>query len=296
MTISAIIPAYNAAETIREAIRSIYSQTLKSGEIIVVDDGSRDDTTGIVGREFPECRVICQENGGPAAARNRGVEAAKGDWIAFLDGDDAWLPPRLATQMEFAAKQPDIGLWCGEARRWAGEGIEATSPGSELLAPFRWLALADFIENNPVATSTVLMRRDLFSRLGGFDTAFRGPEDFDLWLRVAAQGDIGFVQAPLAMYRCVPGSLSMDERRFLPEALRVLDKAFAQGGALAGHAGWRPAAESTQYWNASWMAFERRDRRAALSLLAKAWRLNRRAHTPVTRSWLGLLLRYLLRR
>jgi glycosyltransferase involved in cell wall biosynthesis len=291
MTISAVIPCYNSAATIRDALRSVEAQTVKADEVVVVDDGSTDDSAGIVEREFPQCRLIRQANAGPAAARNRGVSEAMGDWIAFLDSDDAWLPWRLSAVLDLASVHPDVGLWCGEALRWSGSSTAAPQP---VKPTFHRVALDCFLSNNPIATSSVLVRRDVLLESGGFDPAFRGPEDFDLWLRVGARAQIAFIEAPVALYRRVPGSLSMDDRRFLPEVLRVLDKAFASGGALASHPQWRSLALSTQYWNASWMAFERGDRRAAVALWARAWRLNRRAHAPARRAWFRLGVRYLV--
>ena len=206
-----------------------------------------------------------------------------------------------------------------------------TPPGSVVCSPlsvFCAIPLEEFARHNCVATSTVLVRREILEQVGGFDEQFRGPEDYDLWMRVAAARDkgrrttdegqrtgrnilcslmsnvygpkseaalpsgIGHVNAALILYRETPGSLSRDDRRFLPQVIRVLDKAFGPGGALASMPEWRPAAICIQFQQASWMAFERGDRSAAVRLWARAylnfWASGRKVH----RKWWRILARY----
>jgi hypothetical protein len=256
-SVSVVIAAYNEAETIRDALRSVLAQTVPPAEIVVVDDGSTDDTARIVVREFPGCRLIAQANAGPAAARNRGIAASTGAWVAFLDADDAWAPRKLEWQLRSAAVEPTVDVWCGEAARVNADGgpIPESSPepgGGEV----RPIPLREFLDHNPVATSTVLIRRRALEALGGFDERFRGPEDYDLWLRAAARFRIGFLAAPLAFYRYRTGRLSTDDRTFLPQVLGVLDKAYRPGGVLRGQSGKRRAV-GYQYLAASWMAAER---------------------------------------
>jgi hypothetical protein len=128
--------------------------------------------------------------------------------------------------------------------------------------------------------------------VGGFDEQFRGPEDYDLWLRIAARGRVMKIEAPLSRYRVVPGSLSRDERGFLPEVMRVLDKAFGERGVLAARPELRDVARSSQYWSASWMAFCSGSRWRAVNLWIRAYRLNHRTENRTCRRWWPLLLRY----
>ncbi len=360
--VSIIIPAYNSAATIGETLRSLDAQEYRDFETIVVDDGSQDNTAAIVERDFPSVRVLRQANGGPAAARNAGARQATGDWLAFLDADDAWLPWRLAMQIQLAGEHPEFAMWCGETvgleeaqmgegRRVGGSecrGIGGTgcrsnqapstthegkiskhpassaatdyavasqtpstknaqrptqnpqpsshargrsAPCSALRAPFAPLPLAAFGCVNPVATSTVLIRRDVFEATGGFDRQFRGPEDYDLWMRVAGVAKIAKIAAPLSRYREELGSLSMDERRFLPEVMRVLDKAYGRDGALHG-VGRKRQAQAIQYVHASWMAYRRGNRVAALAHLLKSLL---RWPWPLPKPRWKYLIRYLLR-
>ncbi len=332
--------------------------------------------------------ISLPENAGPAAARNRGIQEAHGDWIAFLDADYIWLPHKLELQMRLAAEHPEVVLWCGETVGFQGEAnpllvnsyslfgnsttnqspitndrAAGTPNNQEPITnnDLRAIRLEDLALHNPIATSTVLVKREVLLAVGGFDTQFRGPEDYDLWLRVAGWceapggrtlceprergdpeveisgakrssgtnhaphfapgsdkprppeeislrsnvygtpsvalakeglGSIVFSPTPVSRYRQVPGSLSLDDRTFLPQVLRVIDKAFGSGGALAQLQHFKWLAKSTQYWSGSWMAFSRGDRRTAIRLWWKAWWLNRKAEMPLKRAWFRLLFRY----
>lgn len=299
--ISVIIPAYNSAATVVQALDSVVAQTFSDWEVIVVDDRSTDDTAAIVeawirgrnegshrgsGPDFhpppstlhPRFLLLrLEDNAGPAAARNRGIELARGEWLAFLDADDAWLPQRLETQMRFVSNHPEVALLCGLTER-LGEEASLHPPPATLdpSVPFRLLSLEEFAVHNPVATSTVLVRRSAVNDAGGFDPRFRGPEDYDLWMRIASRYAMAILDMPLALYRHRPGSLSLDERRFLPQVLRVLDKAFGPDGALSGHPELRRRSVANQYWNAAWMAFNRGSRGTALRYLVRAVALDRR--------------------
>jgi len=300
-TVSVIVPAYNSAQTIATCLDSIAAQTHPVCEIIVVDDCSGDDTVQQAGRwssnHAQTVQIITQpRNGGPAAARNAGVAAATSEWIAFLDADDAWLPWRLETQFALLARNPTTIFCCAQTadlETTPADGSGVHRPPS--LQPCK-LDLRQFLAHNPVATSTVLVRRDVIEACGGFDTSFRGPEDYDLWLRIVTAYDSLYLPAILSRYRTTVGSLSMDERNFLPEVLRVLDKAFAPGGALAHYRHLRYRAMAEQYTAASWMAYNRGDRKRALALLIRSWlcgptRLVKERKDPLQR--VKLLLRYL---
>lgn len=241
-----------------------------------MDDCSPDATVATVeawiGRHAtaprPTTRILRQpRNGGPAAARNAGIRAATQPWVAFLDADDAALPERFAIQMAAAAAAPDVALLCG---RTCPLEPGAAPPPDEPSHP-RLLSIDEFIAHNPIATSTVTARRDALIAAGLFDEQFRGPEDYDLWLRVAATACCLDLDVPLARYRHTVGSLSMDERNFLPQVLRVLDKAFGPGGVLERHPEWRRQAHAEQYSSASWMAHNRGANGVALRYLLRSW-------------------------
>jgi len=271
--VSVIIPAYNNGKYLVHALKSVFSQKELPFEVIVVDDGSTDDTAAVVKQFGGRIKYIYQPNGGPAAARNRGAQEAKGEWIAFLDADDAWLPWRISAGRELVSRNPSAALFCG---RRIDMNDDAREPAGPDFNKTRIIPLREFARGNIVATSTVLMRKDAFFGAGGFDEAFRGPEDYDLWMRVAKRYPLVYIDVPLSRYRSVSGSLSMDDRSFLPQVVRVIDKAFAKGGALQDFPGLKSAALANQYLHASWMAFERGSKSMALRYLGvsfkKGWR------------------------
>jgi len=303
-TVSVVIPAYKAESTVIETLDSVIAQTAPVQQVVVVDDVSPDATVKTVQqwqRENPAVPLILVEqvtNGGPAEARNAGISRATGDWIAFLDSDDAWLPEKMALQLEAVTGNAAVGLVCGRTiplteRQDRGQAIEREE--SEV----RVLDLSQFVAHNPVATSTVMARRDVLLDVGGFDGQFCGPEDYDLWLRIVAKYKCLDLGVPLSRYRQTVGSLSMDERTFLPQVLRVLKKAFSPGGALENHQDWRRRSHAEQYSSASWMAYNRGANGTALRYLLKSWlydmrRLHKEEQDPLLR--LKLLFRYLLRR
>lgn len=194
--ISVVIPAYNAVNTIRVPLESVVNQTVPVHETIVVDDGSHDETVRFVQQNFPQVRLLTQTNAGPAAARNHGVRAATGDWIAFLDADDSWLPHKLERQVKEIAE--NVGL------------IHTHTVGDKGKNE-RDLNFAELWQHNYIGTSTVLINKAVFDAVGGFieDRILMGVEDYNLWMRVAATGQrIVTVREELAFYTPAEGNLS----------------------------------------------------------------------------------------
>jgi glycosyltransferase involved in cell wall biosynthesis len=195
-TVAVIIPVYNGAQEIAGAIRSALEQTVPPDEVLVVDDGSTDHTADVV-RGYP-VTLIQQRNAGPGAARNRGAEASRSEWLAFLDHDDRWHPEKTARQLSCAAAGGDQ------------IGVVYSCHAQRDEVPFSWDALWN---RNIVGTPTgVLVRRRCFLEAGGFDErrALIGTEDHHLWLRIAAMGTWDFRHCPGRWYDYLPaqGSLS----------------------------------------------------------------------------------------
>jgi len=195
--VSAVIPAYNAADFIQDAIGSVDSQTVSVKEIIVVDDGSTDNTEEVVHGRYPAVRYLKQANKGPAAARNRGVALAKSTWIAFLDADDKWVPEKLAEQIETLKQYPSVALVASDMAQ-TDRDFQITEPSVQarhgLKNFFTKLAgrpvdaaLARLMKINFIPTGTVLARRDVILEAGGFPEDIRYGEDLALWAKVAAR-------------------------------------------------------------------------------------------------------------
>lgn len=194
--VSAVMAVWNGAASVERALDSIASQSAPPAEIIVVDDGSTDETSVIVrawGEAHPDARLRCitQPNAGPAAARNRGVDAASSRWVAFLDADDRWHQDKLARQLVALDSRPELVL--------LGTRRITRRPGR--LGHVHPLSLRRLLVVNVLTTSSVIVDRATFLAHEGFPTQWRRSEDYDLWLRIAAAGQaVGLLDEPLVIY------------------------------------------------------------------------------------------------
>jgi glycosyltransferase involved in cell wall biosynthesis len=195
---SVIIPAYNVAPWIGETLESVLAQDLPSLEIIVVDDGSTDDTAGVVAKFGQYVRYVRQDNAGQGAARNRGIRLAQGDYIAFVDGDDVWLPNKLRLQWD--ALQSGFNWVYSDAEAFDDKTGQVMYAFSQLGRLYGGDVLEPLLLNNFIASPTPLVKRTVLEEVGCFNLRNRG-EDFDLWLRIAARYPIALVNRPLARYR-----------------------------------------------------------------------------------------------
>ena len=199
MRVSVIIPTHNRAPWVTEAVASVLAQTYRDFELFVVDDGSTDGTLSALASFGGDIKVFPQEvRRGVSAARNRGAAAATGDWLAFLDSDDLWLPDKLARQVEYLKGHPDLVI-CQTGETWIRNGVRVNPPetcrkvGGDIFLPSLKRCL--------VSPSAVMLHRRLFEDLGGFDESLPAAEDYDLWLRVAWRHPVGLVPEPLVMKR-----------------------------------------------------------------------------------------------
>jgi glycosyltransferase involved in cell wall biosynthesis len=223
--VSAVVPAYNAARTLRAAVESILRQTVRDIEVIVVDDGSEDDTAHVA-RATGDARVrlVTQANGGASAARNAGIRRARGRYVAFLDADDLWLPDKLARQLALLGRRPDVhAVYCGAT--YVDDEMRVLS-----VRPCRpWKdAVLDVLhfENLAAFPSTLLAERERLEQRG-FDTSLVMHEDWDMAIHAARDWNLQPVESPLTLYRVHGTNRSRDVERHLASGLRVLDRAFA---------------------------------------------------------------------
>ncbi|MFZ3046748.1 MAG: glycosyltransferase [Desulfatirhabdiaceae bacterium] len=196
--VSIIIPTFNRCTLVQEAIDSVLAQTCRSFELIVVDDGSTDDTPEMLKSYGNALQIIRQSNQGVSAARNRGIALSTGRYIALLDSDDLWLPQKLAIQVDFFQSRSNT-LICQTDEVWIRNGIRVNpgkrhqKPSGMIFEPSLALCL--------VSPSAVMMDRILFERVGLFNETFPACEDYDLWLRIGCRHQIHLIPDKLVIKR-----------------------------------------------------------------------------------------------
>jgi glycosyltransferase involved in cell wall biosynthesis len=244
--VSVIIPAYNAAQYIGEAIESALAQTYKNQEIIVVDDGSNDNTVELISNKYGEkVTIIKQKNAGPSSARNRGIKEARGEYIAFLDADDIWLPNKISEQIELMEKYLDVGMVFGNATtlkdgrkselsHFEKEGLDEAYFGDRI---YYKDAFKKLFNKNIIMTQTVMMRTSIIEKTGGFDTDFRFAEDFLLWLNIARVTKIAYQPQVVAFRRRHDGNLTNDLEKPVFNRPGLYQKLMETHGDLLAEAG-----------------------------------------------------------
>jgi glycosyltransferase involved in cell wall biosynthesis len=245
--VSVIIPAFNAAAFITETIESVLAQTFTDYDIIVVDDGSTDDTRARVQAFGPSVTLLTQHNGRAAKARNAGVVASASTWIAFLDADDIWMPDKLERQLAMARATQAPLVFADRLN------IGARGPLPERQSDIQPLSDGDVFEHlltgNFITTSTVLLRRDVFIEVGAFseDPELPPAEDWDLWLRVASRYPVAACHVPLVNYRLHALGASRNVERMNRARSLVVSRALslARGRALS-------TVGRRQIWGATW--------------------------------------------
>jgi glycosyltransferase involved in cell wall biosynthesis len=222
--VSVVIPAFNAESQIADTLESVHAQTFQDFEVIVVDDGSTDATVEVV-RRFGarmDVKVLQQQNSGPAAARNRAIRQAQGQYCAFVDSDDLMLPERLASQVAVLESNPNLGLVHTDLMTFDDKGIIHRTRRA-FSDPAGGMVLDRLLVDNFITTSTVMAPTDRLKEAGLFGEHRRVSEDFELWLRIAARWPIAYLDEPLVQYRRRPGSLSNDKLLTARCALDVVE-------------------------------------------------------------------------
>jgi glycosyltransferase involved in cell wall biosynthesis len=224
--VSVIIPTYNRAQLVGSAIQSVLDQTFTDWEAIVVDDGSQDNTLEVVARyNDPRVRFIHQENKGVSAARNTGIRASSGEYIAFLDSDDRFLPEKLSVQVTSLDRYSQYGL---VASGW----IDVNQAGEPIAEKRPWLLFSgldrsDWLYRNPLIPTCILVRRTWIETLGLFDEQLSHEEDYDLWLRLAFAGcRMVWEPAMVCIHTRDGDSLSKQAKHMVDGFVYMLNKLF----------------------------------------------------------------------
>jgi len=233
LTISIIIPAYNRAATIRGAIESVLRQTYTDFELLIVDDGSTDDTMARVTEiSDPRIRLLANpENMGASAARNTGIKNARGKWVAFQDSDDEWLPEKLQKQMhriESKANDP-VACYCGMVVVGRHDQGEQERPKVHYIPDAKLTKvegdiLPTVLMANPASTQTLMVRREVLNEIGGFDENLPALVDWDCVMRLANRGPFAFVDEPLVLQYFSENSITRSRANRAIGRLKIIEK------------------------------------------------------------------------
>jgi len=214
--LSVIIPTWNRASETERAVQSVLSQTFQDFEVIIADDGST-DSTPLKFKDCPDPRVHylqLEHSGLPAVARNAGLQQAQGEYAAFLDSDDEWLPYKLERQVEFLQQNPEIGMVCANAWiRRENIATPVTIFHAETIGSQEW-PLAELVKTNIIITSSLMANRQSILAAGGFpqDPIFKAIEDYALWLRLTVKNRLYYLAEPLLFYADVGNSIRSQQR------------------------------------------------------------------------------------
>ena len=274
--VSVVIPAYNYAHFLPDAIESVRNQTYPNVELIVVDDGSTDDTAEVVRRYGDRVRYVYQENAGLSAARNTGIRSASHPFVAFLDADDVWKPTILENGMGVFAQLPET--YAIVACKFIkiderGEPLDRKATDRDLSGE---LTAADIVLKTRFPPSSCIVRRQAFDDCGVFDTLLRSSEDRDMWIRIAARHRIWLADGVHVSIRDHPGSMSKRADRMLENMGKVLRRAFRDSAVLKWRLPYWLGVWSFSRYQYAWMCYEegRRARavcEAVTSLLLWPW-------------------------
>ena len=222
--VSVIIPAYNCARYLPRAIDSVLAQTYRDYEILLVDDGSTDDTRDVVMQYGDKVTYLHQQNRGVSAARNHAISRASGELLAYLDADDMWYPAKLEKQVAFLASNPECGMVHSEMSvvNDQDEVLNARHYEETHRAVPQGYCLQPLLLRCHIQTATVVERRATFDLVGGFDERLPVAQDYLHWITIAAEGQaIGYLAEPLGYYRRRTGSLIGNRLQFVEDCVRI---------------------------------------------------------------------------
>lgn len=224
--VSVVVAAFNMGLYIQAAVNSVLQQTCDDLEVIVVDDGSKDNTAEVMSQFAGNARVryIQQQNQGQPRAKNCGIRAARGRFIAFCDADDIWVPDKLARQLPLFDQDPAIGVVYGQTATIDPQGVRTGEVSTH--GPSGAVLQQLFIKNF-VPFGTAVVRREVIDSIGMFDESLAMGIDWDLWLRTATRWQFGYIAEPVYLYRVWPGQMSRNWLGRYEHAFRIMEKFLA---------------------------------------------------------------------
>jgi len=226
-SVSVIIPVYQSANTIAEAIDSVLSQTFKDFEIIVVDDGSTDSLEEVLSKYGEKIKLIKQKRLGVSASRNKGIKNSSGEIVAFLDADDIWLPNKLSQQLALFNLNPHLGVVFGNVYFWNGE-IFQRKTYFDFSQPYRGKILFPLFAVDFIPLLSIMIRRKVLDKVGLFDESVRFVEDYEMLLRIALNWEFDYVEGPVGAYRIGAQQVSKNFTQVADSLLNMKEKFFLE--------------------------------------------------------------------
>ena len=227
--VSVIIAAYNGEKYISDAIESVFNQTYENIEVIVIDDGSTDNTAERIKLYLSRVKYLYQDNAGVANARNSAIQNSQGEFIAFLDHDDIWLPVKIERQVDYFLKNSQSKFVHTPVRyiNHLGEIIEPSGYWGKLKFNGEVKDVKEIFMHFAMLQSTMMIKKEIFDEIGLWDQAFTSGDGYDLCLRIALKYTLGFINEPLALYRLHDSNISKNEIRFDLAKIMVVEKFLA---------------------------------------------------------------------
>lgn len=232
--VSVILPVYNGARFVREAIDSVLAQSYRGYEVVIVNDGSLDDSEAVI-RPYldrPNFKYVAQSNQGVAAARNAGIALAEGELLTLLDQDDLWVPEKLSMQVRYMDEHPEVGLLHTRVGF-----VDAQSRAMDQVAG--WVSECSgwctekLLQGNPIAPLTAMFRRSCVDAVGAFDSGCEPADDWDLWLRISRHAQLGFLDVVTGLYRYHESNASKNVLRMKLAEIRVVEGFLGREGSVA---------------------------------------------------------------
>lgn len=219
--VSIVTPTFNRAKYIRLAVESVLAQTERRWELLIVDDGSTDDTATVLQPYLSDPRInyIYQSNRGQSAARNVALDKARGAYVGFLDSDDIWFPEKLERQLQLFERHPDAHIVHGDETTIDENGDEISRKN---MRRYSGRITPQLLADNSVSITTALVRRECFDVMGGFDPKYGVADDYELWLRFSARYSFLYDPGLVAGYRVMPDQISSDKRRRFAANERII--------------------------------------------------------------------------
>ena len=221
--VSVIIPVYNSKQFIGQTIDSVFNQEYQDFEVIIVDDGSCDGTEKVISKYKDRLTYIRKENEGISIARNTGIEQTRGEYIAFIDHDDIWLPEKLREQISLLDNNKEIRICFSDAYIIDEKG-RRNGTLFKISPPYSGMVFRQLLEENFIPVITAVVKKEVFKGTGLFNPRYRIAEDWDFFLRVSKRYPVAFINRPLAEYRIHAGSFSRQRDIMLTEAISIMNK------------------------------------------------------------------------